>query len=428
MTLNEMTRTAAPTGSFSTPSDPIPTDTTHEHAPPLTRTPPSAQAASRPDELEALGLRTRTNRLKRFVLGAGRVLATMAMFAIALLSASVIWDYYVTSPWTRDGRIRVQVASIAPQVSGQITRVNVVDNQYVHKGDVLYVIDPFDFKNALDQSRAQLLAKAADLQVKQVQARRRQALSDLAVTVEEKQLMAGSAAQAEGAFQAAGAQVSQAEINLDRTEVRSPVNGYVTNLLMRVGDYAHAGATNVSIIDSDSYWIDGYFEETKMAHICVGDVAEARLLGYDNPVVGRIESITRGISVSDASPSTQGLPNVDPIYTWVRLAQRVPVRIKITEVPQGVPLVSGLTATVTIKIHQAVSGNWFGQRMNEVYERWSDQLRGVQPRLACLANPNAIGVASSLATPTPSKPLTLEEINPGLTPGLTLPPRAEAVR
>jgi multidrug resistance efflux pump len=187
MTLNEMTRTAAPTGSFSTPSDPIPTDTTHEHVPPLTRTPPSAQAASRPDELEALGLRTRTNRLKRFVLGAGRVLATMAMFAIALLSASVIWDYYVTSPWTRDGRIRVQVASIAPQVSGQITRVNVVDNQYVHKGDVLYVIDPFDFKNALDQSRAQLLAKAADLQVKQVQARRRQALSDLAVTVEEKQ-------------------------------------------------------------------------------------------------------------------------------------------------------------------------------------------------------------------------------------------------
>jgi multidrug resistance efflux pump len=428
MTLNEMTPTAAPTETLSAPSSPISTDTTDEHAVPLAKTSPSAQPASRRDELETSGLRTRTSRLKRFGLGAGRVGATVAIFAVALLSASVIWDYYVTSPWTRDGRVRVQVASIAPQVSGQITRVDVVDNQYVHKGDALYVIDPFDFKNALEQSRAQLVVKAADLQVKQVQARRRQALSDLAVTVEEKQLMAGSAAQAEGAFQAAQAQVSQAEINLGRTEVRSPVNGYVTNLLMRVGDYAHAGMTNVSIIDSDSYWIDGYFEETKMAHICVGDVAEARLLGYDNPVVGRIESITRGISVSNASPSTQGLPNVDPVYTWVRLAQRVPVRLKITYVPQGVPLVSGLTATVTVKEDQASDENWFIKPMNEVREHWSDHLRGAHPRPECLADPSVVGPASSLATPTPSKPLALEEINPGLAPGLAAPPRAGAVR
>ena len=428
MTLNEMTATATPTETFSAPSSPIPTDTTDEREVPLAKTSPPAQLASRRDELEASGLRTRANRLKRFGLGAGRVGATVAIFAVALLSVSVIWDYYVTSPWTRDGRVRVQVASIAPLVSGQITRVDVVDNQYVHKGDVLYVIDPFDFKNALDQSQAQLVVKAADLQVKQVQARRRQALSDLAVTVEEKQLTAGSAAQAEGAFQAAQAQVSQAEINLDRTEVRSPVNGYVTNLLMRVGDYAHAGMTNLSIIDSDSYWIDGYFEETKMAHICVGDVAEARLLGYDNPVVGRIESITRGISVSNASPSAQGLPNVDPVYTWVRLAQRVPVRIKITYMPQGVPLVSGLTATVTVKEDKANDGSWFIKRMNEAREHWSDHLRGAHRRPACLADPSVDGPASSLATATPSKPLTLEEINPGLAPGLTAPPRVGAVR
>jgi multidrug resistance efflux pump len=424
MTLNEMTSTADPTEIFSAPSASMPTDTTDEHAVPLAKTSPPAQHTSRRDELEASGLRIRTNRLKRFGLRAGRVGATVTLFVVALLSASVIWDYYVTSPWTRDGRVRVQVASIAPQVSGQITRVDVVDNQYVHKGDVLYVIDPFDFKNALDQSRAQLVIKAADLQVKQVQARRRQALSDLAATVEEKQLMAGSAAQAEGAFQAAQAQVSQAEINLHRTEVRSPVNGHVTNLLMRVGDYARASMTNVSIIDSDSYWIDGYFEETKMAHICVGDVAEARLLGYDNPVVGRIDSITRGISVSNASPSTQGLPSVDPVYTWVRLAQRVPVRLKITHVPEGVRLVSGLTATVTVKEDQTNGGNWFIRRMNEVREHWSDQLQGVHLRPACLADPSVVGSASSLATPAPSKPLTLEELVPDLAPGLTAPPRA----
>ena len=424
MTLNEMTSTADPTEIFSAPPASMPTDTTDEHAVPPVKTSPPAQHTSRRDELEASGLRIRTNRLKRFGLRAGRVGATVTLFVVALLSASVIWDYYVTSPWTRDGRVRVQVASIAAQVSGQITRVDVVDNQYVHKGDVLYVIDPFDFRNALDQSRAQLVIKAADLQVKQVQARRRQALSDLAATVEEKQLMAGSAAQAEGAFQAAQAQVSQAEINLHRTEVRSPVNGHVTNLLMRVGDYARASMTNVSIIDSDSYWIDGYFEETKMAHICVGDVAEARLLGYDNPVVGRIDSITRGISVSNASPSTQGLPSVDPVYTWVRLAQRVPVRLKITHVPEGVPLVSGLTGTVTVKEDQASDRSWFIKHMNVVREHWSDHLRGAQPRPACLADPSVVGSASSLATPAPSKPLTLEELVPDLAPGLTAPPRA----
>ena len=142
------------------------------------------------------------------------------------------------------------------------------------------------------------------------------------------------------------------------------MNGYVTNLLMRVGDYAHAGATNISVIDADSYWIDGYFEETKMAHVCIGDRAEAELMGYRDPIIGRVESVTRGISVSNAAPSTQGLPNVDPVYTWVRLAQRVPVRIRITDVPTGVPLVSGMTATVTIRDAGAQeSSAWLRERL-----------------------------------------------------------------
>src|SRR3984893_16829268 len=272
-----MTSTADPTEIFSPPPASMPTDTTDKHAVPPAKTSPTAQHASRRDELEASGLRIRTNRLKRFGLRAGRVGATVTIFVVALLSASVIWDYYVTSPWTRDGRVRVQVASIAPQVSGQITRVRVVDNQYVHQGDVLYVIDPFDFQVALDTDKAQLRQKAADLQVKQMQAERRQHLSDLATTPEEQQLYAGNAIQAQAAFDAAQQQVAQADINLKRTQVRSPVNGYVTNLLMRVGDYAQAGNNNISVIDADSYWIDGYFEETKMAHVCVGDRAEAAL-------------------------------------------------------------------------------------------------------------------------------------------------------
>src|SRR6202023_1837739 len=201
----------------------------------------------------------------------------------------------------------------------------------------------------LRADKAQAQQRAADLQVKQVQSERRQHLSDLATSPEQQQVYAGAAVQARAAFEAAQQQVAQAEINLRRSQVRSPVNGYVTNLLMRVGDYAQAGTNNISVIDADSYWIDGYFEETKMAHVCVGDRAEAALMGYRDPIVGRVQTVTRGISVSNATPSTQGLPNVDPVYTWVRLAQRVPVRIKITDVPAGIPLVSGMTATVTIR-------------------------------------------------------------------------------
>jgi RND family efflux transporter MFP subunit len=427
MTLNETTRAVSSGEHGVGRSDLLPSDNTMERAEPLGEVMPSDGPARRCHAREATLGHIRTKRITAFALGAGRIVATVLICAGAFLAVVVIWDFYISAPWTRDGRVRVQVASIAPQVSGQITRVNIVDNQYVHKGDVLYIIDPFDFKSALDQARAQLMTKAADLQVKQLQARRRQALTDLAATVEEKQLMAGAATQADGAFQAAQAQVQQAEVNLSRTEIRSPVNGYVTNLLMRVGDYAHAGITNAAIIDADSYWIDGYFEETKLSHICVGAAAEAQLLGYDEPVLGRVESVTRGISVSDASPSTQGLPNVDPIYTWVRLAQRVPVRLKITNVPPGVPLVSGLTATVTIKEGESTGENWFSNRMMGLRGHWYGRWPGSHPKTECLAVAGFVAPAASLTTPEPSRMLTTEEINPGLAPGLVTPPRAEAV-
>jgi multidrug resistance efflux pump len=158
----------------------------------------------------------------------------------------------------------------------------------------------------------------------------------------------GNAKMAEAALASAKAALAQAEINLKRTEVRSPVDGYVTNLLMRVGDYASAGTRNVSVIDEHSYWIDAYFEETKLANIHVGDEVDATLLGYEASIRGKIESITGGISAANAASSTQGLPNVDPIFTWVRLAQRIPVRIRIDQVPQDVSLIAGMTCSVSV--------------------------------------------------------------------------------
>ena len=276
-----------------------------------------------------------------------RYLATGVLVAAALVAARSGWRVYVTSPWTRDGMVRVQVANVAPQISGQIVDVRVSDNQHVHKGDILYVIEKFDFQVALDNAKATMLNREADFAVKRAQNARRAALTTLSTSIEEKQVYDGNAKMADAALASAKAALSQAEINLQRTEVRSPVDGYVTNLLMRVGDYTRAGTPNISVIDENSYWIDAYFEETKLANIHVGDAAEATLLGYEVPIKGRIESITGGISAANATNSTQGLPNVDPIYTWVRLAQRIPVRIKIEQVPNDVPLIAGMTCSVS---------------------------------------------------------------------------------
>jgi multidrug resistance efflux pump len=205
------------------------------------------------------------------------------------------------------------------------------------------------------------------------------------------------------------------------------VNGYVTNLLMRVGDYALAGTNNISVIDADSYWIDGYFEETKMVHVCVGDRAEAALMGYRDPIVGRVQTVTRGISVSNATPSTQGLPNVDPVYTWVRLAQRVPVRIRITDVPAGIPLVSGMTATVTIRGAEArKSGGRFRQRFASLRDHLVDIVHGPQPSPGCVPRiGDENGATVTLPTPKPIAPLNPAEINPGLAPDMNKSPRAQ---
>jgi multidrug resistance efflux pump len=285
---------------------------------------------------------------RRSTLKALRYVATGVLVVAALVAVRHGWWIYITSPWTRDGMVRVQVANVAPQISGQIVEVRTYDNQHVHKGDVLYVIEKFDFAVALDNAKATILNREADLAVKKAQNARRAALTTLSTSIEEKQQFDGNAKIAEAALASAKAGLSQAEINLQRTEVRSPVDGYVTNLLMRVGDFARAGTPNLSVIDENSYWIDAYFEETKLANIHVGDPVEATLLGFQDPIKGRIESITGGISAANAASSTQGLPNVDPIFTWVRLAQRIPVRIRIEQVPPDVPLIAGMTCSISV--------------------------------------------------------------------------------
>lgn len=375
-----------------------------------------------PQDLAPLGRSIqRRHPARQALLAAAKRLATLLLALVAVLFSILAWDHYLSAPWTRDGRVRVQVASVAPEVSSRIKDLRVADNQFVRKGDVLYVIDPFDFDLALRTSKATLQQTAADLQVKERQSERQRKLSNLATTPEQQQISAGNAIQAEAAFEAAQYQVAQAEINLKRTEVRSPVNGYVTNLLLRAGDYARQGVTNLSIIDTDSFWIDGYFEETKMARVCMGARVEAKLMGYSAPIIGHVNTITRGLSVSNASAGAQGLPNVDPIYTWVRLAQRVPVRISIDEVPSGVPLVSGMTATVTIRDKSAADhSTWFDSARASVL----NVLDGPSARSDCISTVTTEGEPAqsvpaweAQATPGP------EQINPGLDTGIQASPR-----
>ena len=272
--------------------------------------------------------------------------------SIIVLAASIavvgLWHHYMVSPWTRDGQIRVQVANIAPQVPGMITEVNAHDNQFVHKGDLLYVIDKADYKVAVDMANADVASKKADLEVKKAADARRQALTTLSTSIEEKQQYAGTYAVAQGAYQTSLANLEKAKLNLDRTDVRSTVKGYVTNFLLRVGDYANTGSTNISVIDADSFWVTGYFEETKMGSFAVGDAAKVYLMGYNAAIDGHVQSITRGISTPNAASSVQGLPSVEAVYTWVRLAQRIPVRIQIDTVPPAITLSAGMTATVVV--------------------------------------------------------------------------------
>jgi RND family efflux transporter MFP subunit len=237
---------------------------------------------------------------------------------------------------------------MAPQVAGEIVQLPVTDNQLVRKGDLLVAIDPTDYKIAVDLAQAAVQQAQVDARNVEREAQRRQELTQLAVTKEEKQTYESNAVASQAAYQQAVARLNQARVNLQRTEIRSPVNGYVTNLLAQLGDYATVGENLISLVDADSYWVDGYFEETNLGRIHKGDPATVKLMGYPQTLDGHVDSIARAINVANAQPNGEGLATVNPIFTWVRLAQRVPVRVHIDHVPEGVHLVAGMTATVQI--------------------------------------------------------------------------------
>ncbi len=277
------------------------------------------------------------------------VVATVVAVVLAVGLGWAAWSYYEYSPWSRDGRVRVYTVMVAPEVSGRVVLLPVRDNQFVHKGDLLFEIDPNTFRNDVTQAKGTLAAAKAREGYLVANAQREAALNLNATSAEQKQNTSGIAQAAQAtSLQAQGA-LDQAQLNLDRTKIYASVNGWVTNLLLQEGGYATNGQAAMTLVNADSFWVEGYFAETQLPRIAVGDGARMVLMGFPGVALsGRVAGLGRGISVADATPGVQGLPTVNPVFTWVRLAQRVPVRIELDDVPCPVLLTAGLTATVSI--------------------------------------------------------------------------------
>lgn len=285
--------------------------------------------------------------MKKPFLTLGRVVLTLLIVSFAVV---VVWRmvmYYMFAPWTRDGHIRADIVQIAPDVSGLIQQVEVRDNQLVKRGQVLFSIDPDRFKLALRQAKAAVADREETLAQAQREAKRNKGLGNL-VPGEQLEESQSKVARAQVALLEAQVAVDSAQLNLDRSVIRSPVDGYVNDRAPRAQEFVSAGRPVLSVVDSNSFHIDGYFEETKLNGIHIGQSVDIRVIGDNARLRGHVESIVAGIEDRDRTSGNNLLPNVNPAFSWVRLAQRIPVRIAFDDVPDDFRMIAGRTATVSI--------------------------------------------------------------------------------
>ena len=279
-----------------------------------------------------------------------RVVLTLVLLIAAGVLSYDMASYYLYSPWTRDARIRADVVTVAPDVSGYVDDIRVRNDQFVHKGDVLFIIDQDRYRLALSDAEATLAARHAQHLMLLDQYQRRSKLSPgYTITVENLDNARRQSETAAANYQQAIASRDTAALNLKRTEVRAQVNGFVTNLNLAKGTYASQGKAVMALIDSDSYRVEAYFEETKIPHIKAGASAEIYLMDGSPALQGTVLGIARGITDQDNKDGPELLSSVNPTFTWVRLAQRIPVRVGLTHVPPGVLISAGMTCTVVMK-------------------------------------------------------------------------------
>jgi multidrug resistance efflux pump len=324
--------------------------------------------------------------MKKYLAATGRIGITLIATAAAVYVGIQLWHHYEVEPWTRDGRVKAYVVGVAPDVTGQVTKVYVHDNQQVKAGDPLFDLDRARFELALRQSEAQVEAAQAAVSQGQRENRRNTQLDDL-VSQETREQGQTRTDQAQATLQQAIVNRDMAKLNLARTRIVAGVNGTVTNLELREGEYATATHPVMALVDSSSFYVEGYFEETKLPGIALGDRVDVLLMGTRQPLRGHVESIAEGIADRDRSTGANMLPNVNPTFNWVRLAQRIPVRIALDPLPANVRLIAGQTATVKVLGPQAQTAAAPAAG------------RPVAPGIAPAAVPTAVPAAAPTAAP-----------------------------
>jgi len=275
-----------------------------------------------------------------------RVGLTLLIVAATVLAAYALWQRNYYSPWTRDARVRADIIELAPDVSGVIAEVAVSANQVVQRGDLLFRVDDARYRLAAEQAEASVQAAETELKLRRAEMHRRERLDRHVISAEERDEAAAAAQAAAARLDQARSRLESASLDLARTEVRAPVDGHVTNLNVQPGDYAQRGEALLALVDSHSFRVDGYFEESKIQAVRIGATVRIRLLGGGPELHGHVDSIARAIADSENAGL---LSNVDPNFHWVRLAQRIPVRIVLDEVPGGLELSAGMTCTVIVE-------------------------------------------------------------------------------
>ena len=284
--------------------------------------------------------------------GIVRYLITLGAVVIAGLVLASMFREYLFQPWTRDGHVRAQIIKITPRVGGPIVELPVHDNQRVAKGDLLFRIDPRTYTLAVEQAEAKLKQAQASELVKADQAKRgrdlsrkdKGAISEQALVRKENDLLVALAD-----VDVAEASLHAAKLDLEFTEVRAPVDGYVTNLLLRYGSQTVANQPALALIDTNSFWVHGYFKETQIKNIRPDNKVIVKLMTWpDVALEGVVESMGWGIAQQDGAPAADLLPAINPSFDWIRLAQRIPVRIRLAKVPEEVELRVGTTASVFV--------------------------------------------------------------------------------
>ncbi len=281
-----------------------------------------------------------------------RYIITLGAIILAGLVLANMFQEYLFHPWTRDGHVRAQIIKITPRVGGPIVELPIQDNQAVNKGDLLFKIDPRTYALAIEQAEAKLKQAQATKLIKEDQARRARilhkkdkgAISEQALVRKDNDLLVALAN-----VDVAEANLHAANLDMDFTKVRAPVDGYVTNLLLRYGSQTVANQPALALVDTGSFWVHGFFKETQIRNIRSGNKAVIKLMAYpDTPLDGVVENMGWAIAQQDGAPDADLLPTINPSFDWIRLAQRIPVRIHLTRIPEEVDLRAGTTASVFI--------------------------------------------------------------------------------